>query len=181
MPARREVLKQLAACSLAASLPTSLLAQEFWEQPRALWLVRHETGEQSREVYWANGGLEAAGYTRLCHVLRDVRANETVQMHLALLDTMRAMQGWLDLNGISRPLVINSGYRTWQTNASLRNEGAARNSMHLYGRAADIWIPGIPPAYLARLALYLKSGGVGFYPDRGFVHIDTGRVRAWRG
>jgi uncharacterized protein YcbK (DUF882 family) len=27
----------------------------------------------------------------------------------------------------------------------------------------------------------LKRGGVGFYPKRGFVHVDTGDVRFWQG
>jgi uncharacterized protein YcbK (DUF882 family) len=28
-------------------------------------------------------------------------------------------------------------------------------------------------------ALALSAGGVGFYPRERFVHLDTGRVRAW--
>jgi uncharacterized protein YcbK (DUF882 family) len=35
---------------------------------------------------------------------------------------------------------------------------------------------------LARLrdaAIEMQRGGVGYYPDSGFVHIDTGRVRRW--
>jgi uncharacterized protein YcbK (DUF882 family) len=28
-------------------------------------------------------------------------------------------------------------------------------------------------------ALALKMGGVGYYPDADFVHIDVGRVRRW--
>lgn len=181
MTARRDVLKQIAACALAACLPIHLFAEDFWSEPRELWLVRHETGEQMRAVYWADGGLDVTGFSQICHVLRDVRANQTVQMQLTLLDIMRAIQGWLEMNGFAQPIMVNSGYRTHETNALLRREGAARNSMHLYGRAADIWIPGVPPSYLARLALHLQSGGVGFYPSKGFVHIDTGRIRTWRG
>jgi uncharacterized protein YcbK (DUF882 family) len=30
-----------------------------------------------------------------------------------------------------------------------------------------------------RAALDLARGGVGYYPKSGFVHVDTGPVRAW--
>jgi uncharacterized protein YcbK (DUF882 family) len=29
------------------------------------------------------------------------------------------------------------------------------------------------------MAMRLGGGGVGFYPDSQFVHMDTGPVRAW--
>lgn len=34
---------------------------------------------------------------------------------------------------------------------------------------------------MARPTLALQAGGVGYYPDSGFVHVDIGRVRAWSG
>jgi uncharacterized protein YcbK (DUF882 family) len=42
---------------------------------------------------------------------------------------------------------------------------------------------GIPVNYLGQLAQVAQQGGVGFYTDRkqGFVHVDDGRVRYWRG
>jgi uncharacterized protein YcbK (DUF882 family) len=47
------------------------------------------------------------------------------------------------------------------------------------GRAIDVRLPGIALADLRDAALLLKAGGVGYYPDQQFVHIDTGRVRHW--
>ena len=32
---------------------------------------------------------------------------------------------------------------------------------------------------LREAALRLKAGGVGYYPDRHFVHLDVGPVRHW--
>jgi uncharacterized protein YcbK (DUF882 family) len=29
------------------------------------------------------------------------------------------------------------------------------------------------------VAVSLKAGGVGYYPRRSFVHVDTGDVRYW--
>jgi uncharacterized protein YcbK (DUF882 family) len=36
-------------------------------------------------------------------------------------------------------------------------------------------------ADLADKALGMKRGGVGYYRQSDFVHLDTGRVRTWRG
>ena len=100
-------------------------------------------------------------------------------MNLVLLDILCGVQGWFRAYGVDKPLVINSGYRTKHTNDN--TEGSAKNSMHLYGAAADIWMPGVPVDSIAKLGLYLKGGGVGFYPSRNFVHVDSGRLRTWRG
>lgn len=154
-------------------------AASFWDYPRTLWLKRPQTGEEQRLVYWANGQYDTNGYRQACHLLRDVQANQTVVMDPVLLDILRGIQGWFEAAGISKPIVINSGYRSPHTNAN--TEGAAKNSMHLHGKAADLWLPDVPADYLARLALYLQGGGVGIYASRGFVHVDSGRLRAWRG
>jgi uncharacterized protein YcbK (DUF882 family) len=47
------------------------------------------------------------------------------------------------------------------------------------GKAIDIRVPGVPLKTLHRAAVSLKGGGVGFYPEPNFVHVDVGRVRYW--
>ena len=47
------------------------------------------------------------------------------------------------------------------------------------GKAVDIRIPGRDLRTLRNAALSLRGGGVGFYPQSQFVHVDIGRVRAW--
>jgi uncharacterized protein YcbK (DUF882 family) len=85
-------------------------------------------------------------------------------------------------NHIGKPIHINSGYRSPAHNARV---GGAVNSMHLQGKAADITVRDISPAALATIieklitAGKMQIGGVGRY--RGFVHIDTGGVRRWKG
>lgn len=77
-----------------------------------------------------------------------------------------------------RPVVIASGYRCPEYNAQLRAQGvaAARRSQHLYGRAADIRVPGVSPAAVADAA----ERGFGFVSGIGrygsFTHVD---VRSW--
>ena len=59
------------------------------------------------------------------------------------------------------------------------SSGVARGSLHMQGLAIDIAIEGVPTATLRDAALSLARGGVGFYPNPGFVHVDVGRVRRW--
>ena len=75
-------------------------------------------------------------------MLRDVQANQTVAMDPVLHDILRGMQGWYEAAGTSRPIILNSGYRSPQTNK--KTEGAARNSQHLSGKAGGIVIPDVP-------------------------------------
>jgi uncharacterized protein YcbK (DUF882 family) len=55
----------------------------------------------------------------------------------------------------------------------------ASRSLHLEGRAIDLRLPGLSTPRLARLAVDLQRGGVGFYAASDFVHLDTGRIRTW--
>lgn len=85
-----------------------------------------------------------------------------------LLEDLRARFG--------KPIKINSAYRTVAHNRTL--PGAKSNSQHLYGRAADISIPGVAPAEVAAYARRLGVGGVGQYNT--FTHVDVwGANRRW--
>lgn len=178
---RRNFLVSGAAGAIAQILPPSALGQnqDFWSQPRSLWLYRKETNENVLATYFANGKVIEPEYKKLCMLLRDVRASQAVEMSMVLLDILTGIQGWLLANGIQTPLYTNSGYRSPHTNANI--EGAARNSKHMSGGAWDGRVPQISTESLARFAIYLQGGGVGFYQARGFIHIDDGNKRFWRG
>ena len=45
--------------------------------------------------------------------------------------------------------------------------------------AIDIRVPGVPTSELRDAALALHRGGVGYYANSDFVHVDVGRVRRW--
>lgn len=186
-PGRRRFLGTLAAASAltllpekpAAASPVAMTAgtAAFWAQPRRLDLIRAANGERFTGCYWHNGAVEPAGYAAACRLLRDVRADVAVAMSPRLLDLLCAIQAWVRPYGYTEPMRIYSGYRTPETNAHL--EGAARQSMHLRGQAADIVMPGLPTAYLGQLAARYAAGGVGFYFTKDFIHVDTGRIRFW--
>jgi len=85
-------------------------------------------------------------------------------------------------NAIGVGVNINSGYRTPEYNATL--SGAALNSYHIKGMAADISpIDGSSSTLqlIASKARELGFGGVALYSS-GFVHVDTGPKRdSWTG
>ncbi|KWU17767.1 YcbK family protein [Burkholderia cenocepacia] len=170
----QQALRQLALGEIPA---------DFWDRPRELNIQRG--GEHLKLVYWRDGQIVPEGYWAACRLLRDVRANQMTYMDPAALDILRGLLGYYEAWGWNQPVIINSGFRTASTNNSLLSEGAAKNSMHLYGRAIDLHMEGIPVAHLMQLGLYFRRGGVGFYPPTnrriGFVHLDTGRLRTWRG
>ncbi len=60
-----------------------------------------------------------------------------------------------------------------------RSGGVARNSQHLLGKAIDVRLTDLGTAELRDVALSLERGGVGYYSESDFVHVDTGPVRRW--
>jgi uncharacterized protein YcbK (DUF882 family) len=183
LPERRRFLQQLAGAAACVTAPAFGQVPDFWSLPRELWLQRpagkgQPRDEQVRVVYWADGKLIPEGYLQLCHILRDVQASQAVQFDLVMLDIARGVYGWLRANGIDRPLIINSGYRSPRTNA---NEGGVRNSLHTRAQAMDLRIAGVSAETLSRFGRYLAGGGVGYYPSKDFTHLDRGRIRHWVG
>jgi uncharacterized protein YcbK (DUF882 family) len=83
----------------------------------------------------------------------------------------------------ARTIHVVSGYRHVKYNKLLRKKGrqVALNSQHTEGHAIDFSLPGTNVTTLYKWLLAHHDGGVGYYRFSGFVHIDTGRKRTWRG
>lgn len=187
---RRQFLKAglgLGAVTGSALLPVDILSAaraadlgfDMTQGSRTLTLYRPETGERLALEYLRNGEWVGDAYTRLCWLLRDIHVGQHVQMDTRLIAIMDWVQRYLAQYGYTEPLHVLSGYRSPRTNAAI--EGAAKNSQHLHGKALDLRIPGLSANYFGQLLAWLSQGGVGTYADRGFVHVDTGRLRQWRG
>lgn len=165
----------------------SLLDADFWVKPRTLNLWRPATGERLSLLYWKEGTMTPGAYERICHILRDVRAKKTIRMDPKLIETLWACEAFCARYGIKHPLEILSGFRTPATNNRLIEAGlpAARKSLHLDGRAADVRIVDLNIEVLGGLVRSFERGGVGFYfrpgPMGGWVHTDTGVNRIWHG
>jgi uncharacterized protein YcbK (DUF882 family) len=165
----------------------ALLDIDFWLKPRTLDVYRPQTGERATVQYWKDGEINQAAYARLCHMLRDVNGNASRDIDPRLLEVLWGTQGFVAKFGINSPIEILSGYRTPASNKRLQEQGvpAARKSLHMEGKAADIRIKGLDPAVLGNLVKSFRQGGVGFYyrPSAagGWIHADTGLRRSWKG
>ena len=160
---------------------------DFWVKPRTLSVVRPASGEKASVLYWKDGEVIDSAYQELCHLLRDVNGKAAIPIDPKLIETLWASQAFVARYGLDRPLEILSGYRTPASNNRLIEQGvpAARQSLHMSGKAADVRIAGLTEEVLGGLVKSFRKGGVGFYyrsgPKGGWIHTDTGLNRSWKG
>jgi uncharacterized protein YcbK (DUF882 family) len=160
----------------AATRPAVVKAPE-----RMLSFFNTHTGERLKTTYCIGGSYEPDALRDLNYILRDFRANEIKPIDPRVFDMLNELGGTLETD---QPFHIISGYRCPATNTMLRERGGqatgvASHSLHMVGQAIDIRVPGVQLEHLRNAAKSLKIGGVGFYPDLNFVHVDVGRVRYW--
>ena len=179
--ARRELLRTglgLAAASATFTLPALALADAYGA--RKLGFRHLHTGETLDVAYWENGAYVPGALAEVNHVLRDWRTGDVHVIEPKLLDLLTALQARL---GQSERFEVICGYRSPATNAMLHDHSdeVAVHSLHLVGEAIDIHLPGVELSHLRDAAMGLYLGGVGYYPESDFVHVDIGRVRHWGG
>jgi uncharacterized protein YcbK (DUF882 family) len=174
---RRAFLQGLGgAVVVAAVSPRRLLAES--REERILSFVNTHTRERLTTPYFADGRYLRQEMTALEAFLRDYRTGEAHAMDPALFDILHELRL---ATGTKSPFHVISGYRSARTNAMLRVQGSgvASGSLHVQGRAIDVRLADVDSATLRDAALALGRGGVGYYRDSDFVHVDTGRVRRW--
>ncbi|SDY08219.1 DUF882 domain-containing protein [Nitrosomonas sp. Nm58] len=174
---RRHFFKAgLSACTMLA-LPAA-----YANNPRTtvkqLTLHNLHTGEKVKSVYWEKGRYISGALRDIEKILRDHRTGKTHIIDLRLLDMMQLLHSRM---GARKEFQVISGYRSPETNRMLamHNHGVAKQSLHMQGKAIDIRLPEFSLTDLRKAALSLKVGGVGYYPDSNFVHLDSGDVRYW--
>lgn len=101
-----------------------------------------------------------------CRHCKKLHSNGVPKELLDILEDVREQFG--------KPVKVLSGYRCPTHN---RNVGGAKNSQHMRGIAADIYIEGVSSddvfSYLAK-----HEGGLGWYPT--FTHVDVrGNAARW--
>jgi uncharacterized protein YcbK (DUF882 family) len=181
--ARRELLRTgLAAAAGAVTLGHAIPALAFADAKgaRRLGFKHLHTGETLDVAYWENGAYVPDALGAVNHVLRDWRTGDVHVIEPKLLDLLTALQTRLDKQ---ERFEVICGYRSPATNAMLHEQSSevATHSLHLVGQAIDIHLPGVELATLRDAASSLQLGGVGYYPQSDFVHVDIGRVRHWGG
>ena len=183
---RRAFLGIGAAAAAATLVPSrahaaTRAATGFKAPERVLSFFNTHTGERLKAAYCTGGAYQPDALRDLNYILRDFRANEIKPIDPRVFDLLNELGGTLETD---QPFHIISGYRSPHTNALLRERGGATtgvaaHSLHMEGQAIDIRVPGVKLDQLRNAARSLKIGGVGFYPDLNFVHVDVGRVRYW--
>lgn len=145
---------------------------------RALSLYNIHNQERIEIEYCSDGEYVPDALTAIGRILRDPLNGEVKPIDPKLLDLLFVLQAKV---GSTDPFTIICGYRSPQTNATLRarSRAVAEHSLHMEGKAVDIRLSGVPLRTLYKAALELKAGGVGYYPKSDFIHVDVGPVRTW--
>lgn len=177
---RRKVLKTGMGCilGLVAGFANVLPASARETIGYSIAIKNAHTGETFRGVYRVGGYYVPRAFRQINHIMRDHRSNDLHPIDPRLIDILAKLQKRC---ACAEPLTVLSGYRSPSTNAMLRkiSHNVARNSFHMKGRAADIRVPGKSAGEVHQVAMSIHGGGVGFYPRRSFVHVDTGDIRHW--
>lgn len=174
---RRSFL-QLGLAALVCSAAPPVVALPRIKDVRALAFRNLHTDEKLSVTYWKDGRYAPGAADKINHILRDHYSGDVYPINLRLMDVLHDLQRKVDNDG---PIEIISGYRSPKTNLRMASasHGVAKQSYHTKGMAIDIRMPGTSLSKIHKTALEMRRGGVGYYPDSQFVHIDVGPVRKW--
>jgi len=147
--------------------------------PYRLRLFHLHTGEHLDVVYRVGDQYFPDRISELDHFLRDHRTGDEKDYDIREFDLLHDLLA--KLGHPDSEIDIVCGYRTPWSNNFLRSHsnGVALHSQHMEARAIDIRIPGVPTKLVRDAALSLQRGGVGYYAQSDFVHVDVGPVRHW--
>jgi uncharacterized protein YcbK (DUF882 family) len=150
--------------SLASAVGLVLLAHAAEAAPPPSGNLRlvhvHRNESVKVNIYDPDGSYNVRALKAVSRFLRCPRTNTERRVEPRLLTILSRVYDHFG----NRAIVVTSGYR-YQ-----RNTG----SYHYRGTATDIYVRGVTPASLRAFVETLDSGdlGIGFYPHRGFVHVD---------
>jgi uncharacterized protein YcbK (DUF882 family) len=175
---RRSFLFNFAGVSGAALLAAPVNAIAGISSERSLNFLHTHTREKLDIVYFSGGNYLRDAMLEIRYFLRDHRTDESHPIDPALFDILHSISRLCPGKGCFQ---VISGYRSPTTNAMLHrnSSGVAQRSLHMQGKAIDVRLPEIGTRTLRNLAVALHQGGVGYYRQSDFVHIDTGRFRTW--
>lgn len=145
---------------------------------RSLAFQNPHTGDKLSLTYFEKGRYLSDALEEISFLLRDFRTGDLHPIDPELLDQLHDLKQML---GLDQPFDVVCGYRSPLTNAQLHAEhvGVANNSFHMHGRAIDIRVERFGLRRIHNAALAMHRGGVGYYPESNFIHLDTGTFRTW--
>jgi len=164
-----------AAAGLLICPPLNCWAREPRKYPLTFF---HTHTEECLKILHTPGCCSNSVQKKIKIFLRDFRTGDVHPIDPTLLDLLCKIQR---VTGSRGTIEIISGYRSPQTNSNLchATSGVARHSLHMKGQAVDIRITDLPTLELRNAAAAMRAGGVGYYAQSDFVHLDTGRFRTW--
>lgn len=145
---------------------------------KSLSFYNLHTEEHLTTIYWIDGKYQSDALRAIEYIFRDHRTGDTHTVDPKLLDILHTLQTRLET---TQAFHIISAYRSIKTNTMLanRSQAVAKKSLHMQGQAIDIRLPAYNLSTVRDTALSMRMGGVGYYPESNFIHLDTGRVRSW--
>lgn len=144
-----------------------------------LILFNTHTGERIDVNYKdEDNGYDHDAIKSLNWILRCHYSGEVIEMDMRVIEFLNLIDKGL---GGGNEIHIISGYRSKEYNDLLikMGRGVVNGSLHTMGKAIDFRILNIATSTLRDIAVNLRYGGVGYYGDDGFIHIDSGRFRVW--
>jgi uncharacterized protein YcbK (DUF882 family) len=129
-------------------------------------------------VFRTPAGYDKDALKKIYKLFRCRGTNEEHRISTNLIDLLDNIQDHFGAETVE----IISGYRspTFNDYLIVGGRGAAGESLHTSGLAADIHIDEVTEKALWDYAKSLKVGGAGYYPKHNFIHVDVGPVRTWR-
>jgi len=148
------------------------------DSQRQLDFYHTHTKDSLSIVYHDGSNYVPAALEQINNFLSDFRNGAVHAIDPATLDILFRLRAHF---GGAATFEIISAYRSPETNAMLRAKGrdVARRSLHMEGKAIDARLRGVDTTSLRDAAIALQLGGVGYYRESNFVHVDNGRVRTW--
>ena len=180
---RRDVLKMAGGLAMTGFLSCGLIkpvlaVPQTASAAHRVYFRNNKTGESFNGVYRVGDKYLPEAFDQIAHILRDTRNGETFPIDPRMIDIIYVIQRNLETD---EPYQVLSGYRSPRTNAMLArvSYSVARHSLHMTGQAMDVRLDGRGINAIRSAAVDLHAGGVGYYPNSGFVHIDSGNFRTW--
>ncbi len=145
---------------------------------RTISLYHAHRKDSIEATYRVNGHYDPAVLEKLNYFLRDWRNDDQTNMDPRLFDVVWEVYRSA---GATDPITVLSAYRSPETNAMLRrrSRAVAEHSQHMLGKAMDTTMPEMSMEKLREIGMRMQRGGVGYYPNENFVHLDVGSVRHW--
>jgi uncharacterized protein YcbK (DUF882 family) len=171
----------LLALLLIAPLGQTLKSATPSPREYRLRFYHTHTNERLDIIYRRGENYLPDALAELDHYLRDHRTGEVRHFDPHVFDLLYDLTA--SVNDSGGEIDVICGYRTPWSNQFLRSRsahtGVALHSLHMQAEAIDIRLQGISTSVVRDAALRLQRGGVGYYRDSNFVHVDVGRVRRW--